>query len=40
MAEIIRDDAFARRRRRIFFLLVGTALLATVVGVRPFDECL
>ena len=33
MAETIDDDAFVRRRRRFFFLIVGVAVLATIVGV-------
>src|SRR5215475_610155 len=33
MAEIINNDASARRRRRIFFTIVGLAVLATIVGV-------
>src|SRR5688500_3127022 len=33
MAEIIANDASTRRRRRLFFLIVGVAVLATIVGV-------
>jgi nitrite reductase (cytochrome c-552) len=33
MAEIIANDASIRRRRRIFFVIVGAAVLATIVGV-------
>src|SRR5687768_14544036 len=33
MAEIVANDASARRRRRLFFVIVGVAVLATIVGV-------
>ncbi len=33
MAEIIANDASVRRRRRLFFVIVGAAVLATIVGV-------
>ena len=33
MAETIDNDAFARRRRRRFLILLGAAVLATIVGV-------
>jgi nitrite reductase (cytochrome c-552) len=33
MAETIDNDAFVRRRRRRFLILVGAAVLATIVGV-------
>ena len=33
MAETIDNDAFSRRRRRLFFLITGAAVVATIVGV-------
>ena len=33
MAETIDNDAFVRRRRRRFLIIVGAAVLATIVGV-------
>ena len=33
MAETIDNDAFVRRRRRLFLIIVGGAVLATIVGV-------
>ena len=33
MAETISNDASARRRRRLFFLFVGAAVLVTILGV-------
>ena len=33
MAEIIPDDVSTRRRRRLFFTIVGAAVVATIVGV-------